>query len=86
MPYLFLDCSISKIPLTYVKVYPFLDCPISLFTNAAGSAVSLLPFPYLSLATFLAKKHMLCYFGINLDLILSTVKMEDACMFKVSWC
>jgi len=40
----------------------------------------------LSLATFLAKKHMLCYFGINLDLILSTVKMEDACMFKVSWC
>jgi len=30
------------------------------------------------------KNHILCYFGINLGLILSTMKMEDACMSKVS--
>jgi len=45
--YPFLDCPISLFPLIYIKLYPFLDCPISLFPSATGSAVSLVPFPYL---------------------------------------
>ena len=68
--YSFLSCNISQFPLIYIKLYPFLDCPILPFPSPAGQAVSLIPFPYLWTATFLATIHVLWYFCFNLDLII----------------